>query len=148
MRMTGRQVLAGIVGLVVVAAIVTGVVILGAPSEERARRLDLRRVSELEGIKTAVNFHHQRTGRLPASLGELSNQAGVRISADPVTAVPFGYRAISSDEFELCATFDRASVPRAGSGVDIWEHPAGPHCFTLHDRRTLQAVESWPHDPP
>ena len=48
--MTGRQLLAGVVSLVVAAAIITGVVILGSPSNERALRLDQRRVSDLEGL--------------------------------------------------------------------------------------------------
>ena len=131
MRMTGRQMLAGIVSAVVVAAIVTGIVILGSPSEERARRLDQVRVSELEGIKTAVEFYQRANGRLPASLSELSLQPGVRISTDPTTNEPYPYRTVSADEFELCATFDRASEPQRGSGVNIWQHPAGAHCFTL-----------------
>jgi hypothetical protein len=70
--LTGRQMLAGIVSLVVLAAIVAGMVMLGSPSDERARRLDERRVSDLAGIRNAVNFFSDRNGRLPASLDELS----------------------------------------------------------------------------
>jgi hypothetical protein len=138
-RLTGRQVLAGVVSLVVVAAIATGVVILGSPSEERARRLDRLRVSELEGLKTAVEFYHRANGRLPASLSELASEPGVRVSADPTTSEPYRYRTVSADEFELCATFERASEPQRGSGVNIWQHPAGAHCFTLKiDKQAAQ----------
>jgi hypothetical protein len=138
MRLTGRRVLAGVVSLVVAAAIVTGVVILGSPSEERARRLDSRRVADLEGIRTAVNFYHSSRGQLPASLEELSREPGVRISTDPITNEPYRYRALSAETFELCGIFDRASAPRSGSGVDIWQHPAGPHCVTLKVEKRSQ----------
>ena len=130
MRLTGRQVLAGVVSIVVAAAIVTGVVILGSPSEERARRLDLRRVSDLQGIQNAVNFYASERTTLPASLEELSTQPGVRIGTDPVTGAAYGYRALGVEEFELCGTFERASEPRVSSGVDVWQHPSGKHCFT------------------
>lgn len=131
MRMTGRQVLATVVSLVVVAAVVTGVVILGSPSEERARRLDFRRVTELQGIRTAINYFHSEKMRLPASLEELSKEPGVRVSSDPITGEAYRYRMLGGDEFELCATFALASEPQPGSGVDIWQHPAGAHCFML-----------------
>jgi len=130
-KMTGRQLLAVIVSVVVVAAIATGIAILGSPTEERSRRLDRVRVTELQGIRKAVEFFYSENKRLPASLDELSKQPGVRVSTDPVTAEEYRYRTVSADEFELCATFERASEPQPGSGVDIWQHPAGAHCFTL-----------------
>ena len=129
--MTGRVVLAAIASLVVIAAIVTGVVILGPPAEERARRLDRRRAEELDGIRIAVNYYRSSKGQLPTSVNELLSTPGIQASTDPVTGAPYGYRTLSVDQFELCATFDRASVPRPGVSVDIWHHPAGAHCFTL-----------------
>jgi len=136
--LTGRQILAGSVSLVVLAAIVAGIVILGSPSDARARRLDSRRVADLEGIRTAANFYQASKGALPSSLDELSREPGVRISTDPITGEPYRYRALSADTFELCGTFDRASPPRDGSGVDIWQHPAGPHCVRLKVEKRSQ----------
>jgi hypothetical protein len=130
-KITGRQLLAAIVSLVVLAVIVTSVVMLGSPSEERARRVDQRRVLELEGVKSAVNYFYEKKGHLPASLDELSNEPGVHISNDPVTGKAYGYRTVSAREFELCGTFDRDSLPARGSGVDVWQHTAGEHCVTL-----------------
>jgi hypothetical protein len=126
---TGRRVLAGVVSLVVAAAVATGVVILGSPSDERARRLDQRRVSDLEGIQTAVNFYFAQHTVLPASLEELSTQPGVRIASDPVTGAAYRYRVSGAEQFELCGTFARASESRVSSGVDVWQHPSGDHCF-------------------
>ena len=69
--------------------------------------------------------------RLPESLEELSREPGVRVSSDPDTGESYRYRTLGADEFELCATFARASEPQPGSGVDVWQHPAGAHCFML-----------------
>jgi hypothetical protein len=128
--LTGRQVLAGIVTLVVVAAVLTGVIILGSPSEERAKRLDLRRVSDLQGLQNAVDFYFAERAALPVSIEELSTQPGVRIGGDPVTGAAYRYRPLDAEQFELCATFERPSAPRVLTGVDLWEHPAGDYCLT------------------
>jgi hypothetical protein len=111
------------------AAVITGVVILGSPAEERAKRLDLRRVSDLQGMQNAVNFYFSERGTLPVSLEELSKQPGVRIGSDPVTGAAYRYRASGVEQFELCGTFDRASAPRVLTGVDLWAHSAGEYCF-------------------
>jgi hypothetical protein len=129
-RFSGRQRLAGFVTLVVMAAVITGVVIIGSPAEERAKRLDLRRVSDLQGMENAVNFYFAEHTSLPASVEELSKQPGVRIGSDPVTGAAYRYRALGAEQFELCGTFDRASTTRVFTGVDLWQHPAGDYCFT------------------
>jgi hypothetical protein len=129
--MTARYVLAGVVSLAVLAAIVAGVVMLGSPSEERARRLDRRLVEELRDIRVTVNYYYSENGRLPASLHELAKEPTLRISKDAVSGGIYRYRVLGAEEFELCGTFERASDVREGSGVDLWQHPAGAHCFTL-----------------
>jgi hypothetical protein len=129
-RFTGRQRLAAIVTLVVMAAVITGIVILGSPAEERAKRIDLRRVNDLQRMENAVNFYFAERATLPASVEELSKQSGVRIGSDPVTGAAYRYRALDAERFELCGTFDRPSTPRMLTGVNLWEHPAGNHCFS------------------
>jgi len=129
-RFTGRQRLAAIVTLVVMAAVITGIVILGSPADERAKRTDLRRVNDLQGIENAVNFYFAEHATLPMSVEELSKQPGVRIGSDPVTAADYRYRVLDAEQFELCGTFERTSTPRMLTGVNLWEHPAGNHCFT------------------
>lgn len=130
MRFTGRQRLAAIVTLVVMVAVITGIVILGSPAEERMKRIDLRRVNDLEGMENAVKFYFAEHATLPMSVEELSKQPGVSIGSDPVTGAAYRYRALDAEQFELCGTFDRASTPRVLTGVNRWEHPAGNHCFT------------------
>ena len=132
---TGRQVLAGVVSVVVLAAVVTGVVILGSPSEERARRLDRRLVEELSSIRTAVDSYYSKNGSLPASLDELwKGSPGLDLPfdviRDPVPPDAYRYRVLDAETFELCGRFERASESRVSSGVDVWQHSSGDHCFT------------------
>jgi hypothetical protein len=132
---TARHVLAGVVSLVVLAAVVTGVVILGSPSEERARRIDRRLLEELSSIKTAVDSYYSKNGSLPASLDELwKGSPGLDVPfdaiRDPVPSNAYRYRVVAVDAFELCGTFERASDSQARLGV-AWHHPAGAHCFTM-----------------
>jgi len=128
---SGRHVFAGVVSVVVAAAIVMGVVMLGPPSVERARRIDRLLVDDLRDIKATINYYYSENGRLPASLRELAKAPMIRISKDAVPGGVYRYRVLVAEEFELCGTFERASEPEEGSGVDVWQHPAGAHCFTM-----------------
>jgi hypothetical protein len=126
---TGTQILVGVTVVAVVTAVVIGIVILGPPGEERARRLDERRASELRGIGLRVDAYWTAKGRLPASLEELSKESGGSLSSsDAATGAPYGYRVVDDKSYELCATFDRPSSQRFTG--DLWTHGAGPRCFT------------------
>ncbi|HIA74480.1 MAG TPA: hypothetical protein EYN99_08630, partial [Gemmatimonadetes bacterium] len=52
----------------VIAAVGVGLFILGSPMEERARRVDDRRVADLQGIAAATDLYWTRHSRLPESL--------------------------------------------------------------------------------
>ena len=52
--MTGKRTLAIVLAFVVATAVTTGIVIIGSPGEERTRRLDARRVEDLQGIAAAI----------------------------------------------------------------------------------------------
>lgn len=123
----GERVLAGVTVVAVAAAVIAGVVMIGPPAEERARRLDQQRVDSLEGLARVVDSYWVSKGP-PASLDEIARQSGADLSMrDPVTGVPYGYRVVG-ESYELCATFDRASAQRYAG--DIWMHGPGPRCFT------------------
>jgi hypothetical protein len=127
--LSGKQVLAGAAVVVVAAAIATGIFLLGPPSQERARRLDERRVSDLQGMSSSARLYYKRSGRFPASREELTKEPGVILETrDPVTEEPYAYRVVDSATYELCAAFDRPSADRV---ADIWSHGAGRQCFTL-----------------
>jgi hypothetical protein len=133
MAMFGKRALAGVLVVVVAAAVTTGIVIIGSPAEERTRRLDTRRVSDLRQISQSVEVYHTRHQRVPVSLDELSQEPGLAIVArDPVTGRPYGYQSIDSDSYQLCATFDRETTAVRS---DFWSHGSGMQCFTLKTRQ-------------
>ncbi len=124
---------------VVVAAVVGGLIALPPPSEERARRLDERRVEDLRGITGAMDLYWTRHGRLPASMEELSRESGVRVSTrDPGTAQDYELRLLDAATYELCASFERISAESGDptglaqdASEDFWSHGVGRRCFGL-----------------
>lgn len=87
-----------------------GLFILGSPMEERARRVDDRRVADLHGIVAATDLYWPRHSRLPSSLDDLTDEPGVRISTgDPARSEIYGYQPLDSVQYEVCASFERES---------------------------------------
>lgn len=130
---------------VVVAAVVTGFFHAGSPSEERVRRIDEQRVSDLQMIQGQVVSYWQAKEKLPEDLNALTDGIrGYTNPTDPETGAAYEYRTVEPRSFELCATFDRkstdildpslAAMPRApydaGIGMMNWNHDAGRYCFT------------------
>lgn len=115
----------------VVAAVATGIFLIGSPAEERARRLDERRVQDLDDIARAVDLYRSRHATLPSSLEELGKEPGVRVgSSDPGTGAPYEYRLVEAEKYELCARFERDSVEVGQRARDTrWSHAAGRQCF-------------------
>ena len=128
--MTPRHVLAGIAFALVSAAIVAGLVVVGSPSNERARRFDERRVGALRSLSSEVDGYWMARGRLPASLAELANNPrhGVE-TKDPETNEEYSYRVLSEKKYELCANFERESDEDVFS--PFWKHGAGRQCFEI-----------------
>jgi hypothetical protein len=128
-----RVLLAGLVLVVVAAAIAGGFFLIGPPSEARLHRLDDRRVSDLRELSSAVNVYWTRKRQLPSSLdATMAELYGGRPPVDPDTTEPYGYRAIDGNRYELCAVFDRASQDGAvARGDPFWSHTAGRQCFAL-----------------
>ena len=140
MTMSGKRLLAVVLTVVVAAAVVAGIVIIGSPTEERTRRLDTRRVQDLQQLSQAVRVYHTRHQRPPASLEELSKEPGLAtVPRDPVSGLPYGYTSIDSDSYALCGTFDRDSDVRTAS---FWSHGAGMQCFTLNVKPATAPDES------
>lgn len=130
---SGRPVFAGAVVAVVGAAVAAGMFVLGRPSDERARRIDQQRRTDLEGASRAVNGFWTREKRLPRSLDEVGSYPGLPYAvADPVTRRDYEYRPLDGRRYELCAVFERPSGPAGDSRVrEFWTHGAGRHCFAL-----------------
>ena len=126
-----------IASIVVVASIVAGIIELGPPSDERARRLDSKRTTDLQQLTSAIEYFHQQKGHLPSSLEELSSFPNVRVELrDPESGESYGYRLINETSCEVCATFDRDSNEQQVSyGREFWAHTPGRHCFTVNVRQ-------------
>ncbi|MDA2923313.1 hypothetical protein MYX65_01440 [Acidobacteria bacterium AH-259-L09] len=133
----GTHVLIGLAIGVVVVAVVSGLIVLGPPSEERARRLDDRRVADLRGITRAVDLYWTRRGRLPSSLDDLWQESRVNISSrDPGTAQVYDFRVLGAETYELCAHFQRNSAgPAQGLSRGFWSHGVGRQCFQLEAQK-------------
>lgn len=132
-----KQLVVGVSALVLVL-VVAGIFIIGSPQKERLRRLDDRRVSDLQFLQSEIVAFWQAKGRLPAELNELRDDIrGVVPPVDPVTGEPYEYRALGNVSFELCATFatgsEQGSVAKRLAtpyrSVN-WDHDAGRSCFT------------------
>ncbi len=134
--------------------------VMGSPKEQRAWRLDDRRVADLQNIQYQVINYWQQKEKLPTTLSELSNPlTGYSLPVDPEFEKGLLYEYVSKDKltFELCATFS-APMPNGWqegnyrgiypvgkemssdiavssslypSGInDSWDHKVGRTCFT------------------
>lgn len=127
--MNGR-VMAVFSAAVVVAAIVAGVFVMGSPAEQRAERLDARRVQDLRTLSYSLTGRWTQTQRLPVGTPELvDGQVMSRLPVDPVSKAPYEYRVTGRRQYELCATFDRTSPPHELG--DFWAHEPGRECFAF-----------------
>lgn len=138
---TPNKSLAGIASLAVLAAIVTGFIVIGSPAERRAVRFDEQRASDLSSIQWEVLNYWQTKYVLPASLADLEDAfSGYRAPTDPETGDAYDYSVTGTLSFELCATFNRSnkevlgasgtSYPRDPWGFEtLFEHDEGRTCF-------------------
>lgn len=116
--------------VIVVAAVVGGLLVTGAPSEQRLLRLDDERVGDLRQMSSTASYLWDAEQRLPGSAAELvDGQYLSRLPEDPASGQPYEYRITGPRAFEVCAVFDRPSR-RALEG-DFWFHEAGRRCFTF-----------------
>jgi len=128
----GRMAFAIAAALAVIGAVVAGLIVLGPPREQRAERLDDRRIEDLRGIAGAVDLHWTRDGRLIDSLEEVKAELQTSSDRDPETGEPYVYEPLGADRYRLCATFSRASpTERDPRRRDFWRHAAGRQCFEL-----------------
>ena len=113
--------------VVVIAAILIGILLIGSPLDERLRRLDQQRINDLRMLSNILSQSYTVEGRLPDELAELVNGLQLsRVPTDLETQAQYGYAVTTNDSFQLCAQFSAPSQLD-----DFWSHPAGQHCFSL-----------------
>ncbi|OFV90822.1 MAG: hypothetical protein A3G76_06395 [Acidobacteria bacterium RIFCSPLOWO2_12_FULL_65_11] len=136
-KLSRPQVLGVLVTAVVIAAVAVGISLIGSPAEERARRMDERRVQDLASMARAVDLYWTRHASLPESLDGLRKEPGGNVRfTDPSTSDPYEYRPLEAETYELCARFERDSG-EAGrpTGDAFWSHGAGRQCFQRETRK-------------
>ena len=126
--------------LTVIVAVGIGLFILGSPMEERARRVDNRRVEDLQGIVAATDLYWTRHSRLPISLDQLTAEPGVRIkTGDPTSSETYGYQALDSTHYKLCAEFESESAEISSSPTNnLWAHNSGHQCFQFEAEEIIR----------
>jgi len=137
----GKTIVAAAVGVVLVS-IITGVILVGTPSEGRLQRFDSTRIEDLKGIMAGMDSFWSRNERLPASLEELMADPRVEVKTqDPGSTEPYDFTPMDEDTYELCATFDLETLaPGRPSSADFWRHGAGRQCFELDVDTSDEAV--------
>jgi type II secretory pathway pseudopilin PulG len=131
--MSRNAVLASAAVAVVVIAIVAGLVLVGSPGEQRLRRIDQRRVADLQRLASVLDTYYYANDALPPTLEPLVD--GRRLSAvprDPSTDAVYTYRPTGDRAYELCAVFDRPSDGLDPFPYDVfWSHDGGEKCFSF-----------------
>jgi hypothetical protein len=128
----------------VLAAALMGCVILGValavmqlepPAVVHEQHLDASRIQRLNMSEMQIENLTRSAKHLPAHVEELwaDNPYSRESFLDPESGAPLEYQVISSNSFELCATFLTASKENLTVGYDSnWKHPAGHFCFVRH----------------
>lgn len=128
---SGRTGLAAVVMAVAVAVAGVALVMVGPPSEARVRRIDQRRVDDLQRLASAVDLHWTRAAALPDRLAVVQ-EAGALPTRDPVSGAGYEYRVTGAKTYELCAAFERDGAgERWGTSAAFWTHGAGRQCYQL-----------------
>ena len=133
-----RTVFAVAASVVVLGAVVAGMVALGSPTEQRARRLDQRRLDDLRALRAASSTRGRQASDYRKRWTSYPRDSP-QSTRDPETAEPYEYSVRSEKRYQLCATFERdnrAQAERPSAGLDhihvsIWTHGAGRNCFEL-----------------
>lgn len=138
--------LLGLAYVLVLASVVCGFVAVGSPTSQRAQQLDLRRANDLQQIQYSVGNFYNHESALPETLEEMGS-----VGMDP-SGMPYEYRKLSADTFEICATFSSASgvndnvymygSPVAPFGQDF-SHGEGRTCFSrsVSDLELLMGIK-------
>ena len=141
---------AWLISLVVLGALAAGFFIVGTPVQQRAKRFDERRISDLQNIQNQLVNYWVQKEELPENLDELTKDklSGFVLPIDPETGLNYQYNKLTAFSFELCIDFKTDSqdypvlssykerypsmVPAVyfpDSLVNNWGHGKGQTCF-------------------
>lgn len=135
--------LAFILPAVVLASVIWGFFLIGTPAEQRQRRFDEQRISDLQTIQSQIINYWIKKEVLPRKLDDLNDSiSGFFVPTDPETKASYVYKVTAPLSFELCATFKTSSKDSTFRGEVVpmypyyydsfqqnWEHETGEICF-------------------
>lgn len=130
------KLIAIIISMVIIGVVIAGFFIIGTPFEQRNRRLDDQRVSDLRLIQSQILNYWIEKEELPKHLIDLEDSiSGFVMPKDPENKEEYEYDALISTSglsFELCANFKTKSDKYGSMPVDPeenWSHEAERTCF-------------------
>lgn len=107
-----------------------------SPQEARDRKHDEAAISKFSQIDSAINTYYMEHKKVPSSLNELLSDVNFVAESDikdPYSKEIFGYNAIATSTYELCADFntsDKDKEEENGFFYDKrWLHDAGRQCL-------------------
>jgi hypothetical protein len=128
--------------VIVLALVIWSFTVIGTPNQQRAWRLDDRRVQDLQSIQWQVINFWQQKEKLPVQLSDLSNPlSGFSLPVDPEfeKGLVYEYKQTDKMSFQLCATFTAVMpqgwqensyggvMPMMNVGKDVaTSYPVGP----------------------
>jgi hypothetical protein len=97
-------------------------------------------VEDLRGIMGATDLFWSRNQRLPSSLAELAADPRSSVNTvDPGSGQPYAYELLGEERYELCVTFDGASVASPVRPIEeFWRHGEGRQCFQLEVDKAIR----------
>lgn len=143
---------------VVVAAILSGFLIMGSPAQVRLYRFDTQKVTDLQNIQWQIVNYWQQKEKLPLSLAETADPiGGYTVPNDPQYGDTYRYEVTGPMSFKLCADFNNESLDSAKQASitqpgyyggemegENWIHGAGEVCFD----RTIDPERYPPYSKP
>ncbi len=137
------KILAIAVSVIVLASIIIGFFVVGTPKDQRNRRFDEQRISDLQMMQGQIVNYWTNKKVLPEKLTDVEDDiSGVTIPTDPDSNQAYEYTVIDELTFELCATFAKANQnTKAGLRGEFypispydnyqqnWDHDAGRVCW-------------------
>ncbi len=152
-------VFSSIASVLVLGIVIASFVVMGSPAQQRALRLDEKRVQDLQSIQWQIINYWQQKQKLPTTLTDLVNPiSGYSLPVDPEfqKGITYEYEPKDKMSFELCATFSRempkgwqeypsggvmpmvatrdvavsSVAPYPGGVNESWDHTVGRTCFT------------------
>lgn len=128
-----------LIAIIVSVSIISSFFIIDSPKTTNMKKHDQQRVNDLYNLDNAINAYYRENKKLPEDLSD----ARFSRSQDPKTSQLYGYKAMSEEKFEICATFSLAISPDDSDdkgypryGNKDWDfHEAGYQCFssTVYD---------------